>query len=121
MGNLRQQFRLANDVEHWLGPNEKQMQIAHGVECGETWQEAEEEISKLVEKCGRPLWMSSKPLDKSNLHERCNLGRGETVSRFIIRAVIRKIRKMSGPKTPLPRFPVISRSGHLRNLVQKPA
>ena len=73
-GNRKQQFRWANDIEHWFGPNEKQVQIVHVVECVEIWQEVEKGSAQIVEKSGRHVWLSSEPLEKSNLHERCNLG-----------------------------------------------
>lgn len=73
-GNRRQRFRWANDIEYYFGPNDKQMQIVHVVECVETWQEVEKGSCELVEKCSRHVWLSSEPLHKSNLHDRCNLG-----------------------------------------------
>jgi hypothetical protein len=73
-GSRRQQFRWANEIEYWFEPNDKQMQIVHVVECVETWQEVEEGSSKVVARNGRHVWLSSEPLERSNLHERCNLG-----------------------------------------------
>ena len=73
-GARRQQFRWVNDIEYFFGPNEKQMQIVHVVECAETWQEVEKGSTDVVDKSSRHVWLSSEPLEKSNLHERCNLG-----------------------------------------------
>ena len=73
-GNRRQQFRWVNDIEYWFGTREKQMQIVHVVECVETWQEVEQSSAEVVEKRSRHVWLSSEPLEKLNLHERCNLG-----------------------------------------------
>jgi len=46
----------------------------HVVECVETWAEIEKGGTQMVERSGRHLWISSEPLTKQNLHERCNLG-----------------------------------------------
>jgi hypothetical protein len=73
-GNRRQQFRWANDIQYFFGPNDRQMQVVHVVECVEIWQEVEEGSAQVVEKMSRHVWLSSEPLEKSNLHERCNLG-----------------------------------------------
>lgn len=73
-GARRQQFRWVNDIEYFFGPNEKQMQIVHVVECAETWQEVEKGSTDVVDKSSKHVWLSSEPLEKSNLHERCNLG-----------------------------------------------
>jgi len=73
-GNRKQRFRWANDIEYCFGPNGKKMQIVHVVECVETWQEVEKAGSEVVEKSGRHVWLSSEPLSRGNLHERCNLG-----------------------------------------------
>jgi hypothetical protein len=73
-GNRRQHFRWANDIEYCFGPNGKKIETIHVVECVETWEEIEKEGTQVVEKSGRHLWISSKPLHRTNLHERCNLG-----------------------------------------------
>jgi hypothetical protein len=73
-GNRRQVFRWANGIEHCFGQNGKKTEITHVVECMETWQEIEKGGTEVVEKSGRHLWISSEPLDRLNLHERCNLG-----------------------------------------------
>lgn len=44
------------------------------VECVETWQEIEKGSSGVVENRSRHVWISSEPLSRSNLQERCNLG-----------------------------------------------
>ena len=72
-GNRRQKFRWANHIEHCFGPNGKKTETVHVVECMETWQEIEKGSTGIVEKSARHLWISSEPLHKLNLHERCNL------------------------------------------------
>jgi hypothetical protein len=73
-GNRRQNFRWANHIEYCFGKNGKKIEIIHVVECIETWSEIEKGGTQVVEKSGRHLWISSEPLTRSNLHERCNLG-----------------------------------------------
>jgi hypothetical protein len=73
-GNRRQRFRWANYIEYCFGPNGKKIETLHVVECLETWQEIEKGGTQIVEKSARHLWISSEPLSRSNLHERCNLG-----------------------------------------------
>lgn len=73
-GERKQQFRWANDIEYCFGSNGKKTEILHVVECIETWAEIQRGGTRLVEKSGRHLWVSSEPLTKLNLHERCNLG-----------------------------------------------
>ena len=42
--------------------------------CYETWEEIAKDSTELVTNNSRHVWISSKPLSRSNLHERCNLG-----------------------------------------------
>jgi hypothetical protein len=73
-GNRRQFFKWANHIEYSFGPNEKKRQILHVIECKESWQEVGQINAELVEKSSRHVWLSSEPLTRWNLHERCNLG-----------------------------------------------
>jgi len=73
-GNRNQVFRWANDIDYHFGSNGKSQQILHVVECKEKWQEIDPQTGHRVEKISRHVWLSSKPLNLSNLHERCNLG-----------------------------------------------
>lgn len=73
-GNRRQHFRWANDIEYCFGPNGKKAETVHVVECVETWREIAKETAQVVEKSSRHLWISSEPLHRMNVHERCNLG-----------------------------------------------
>jgi len=72
-GNRRQHFQWVNDIEYRFGPNQRSKQIVHLVVCEECWEEIDEEGNP-VEKRSRHAWLSSEPLAKDNLHERCNLG-----------------------------------------------
>lgn len=72
-GNRRQRFRWVNDIEYRFDTNQKKKQIVHVVVCEESWEEIDEEGNP-IEKRSRHAWVSSEPLTKDNLHERCNLG-----------------------------------------------
>jgi hypothetical protein len=72
-GNRRQSFRWVNDIEYRYGDNQKKKQVLHLVVCVESWAEVDKETSEIIEKTSRHAWLSSEPLAKGNLHERCNL------------------------------------------------
>jgi hypothetical protein len=72
-GNRRQAFQWVNDIEYRFGPNQRCKQIVHLIVCEESWQELDKEGDP-IEKRSRHAWISSEPLNKVNLHERCNLG-----------------------------------------------
>jgi len=72
-GGRCQEFAWANGIEYDFGPNGQKRQIVHVVECLESWEEISRE-GTVVEKRSRHVWLSSEPLDRWNLHERCNLG-----------------------------------------------
>jgi hypothetical protein len=73
-GNRRQFFKWANHIEYSFGSNGKKKQTLHVIECKESWQEVDKETAKRIEKNSRHVWLSSEPLTRWNLHERCNLG-----------------------------------------------
>ena len=60
--------------DSYYGPNERKKQIVHVVVCEESWEEVAKDSAEIVIKTSRYAWISSKPLDKWNVHERCNLG-----------------------------------------------
>jgi hypothetical protein len=69
----RQVFRWVNDIEHNFGANGKKRQMVHMVECKESWEEIDPATLEQVTKTSRHVWLSSEPLTKRNVHERCNL------------------------------------------------
>ena len=73
-GNRRQHFDWVNNIEYYYGPNERKKQIIHVVVCEESWEEVAKDSAEIITKTSRYAWISSKPLDKWNVHERCNLG-----------------------------------------------
>jgi len=70
--NRRQHFYWVNDIEYRFDTNDKKKQILHVVVCEESWEEIDEEGNP-IENRSRHAWLSSEPLTKDNLHERCNL------------------------------------------------
>ena len=72
-GHRRQTFRWVNHIEYRYGTNQRKKQVVHLVVCEECWEEIDAEANP-VKKSSRHAWLSSEPLTKGNLHERCNLG-----------------------------------------------
>ncbi len=73
-GDRKQRFRWVNDIEYRYGERERRRQTLHVVICEETWEELAPDSLKLVQKASRHAWISSEPLRRENVHERCNLG-----------------------------------------------
>ncbi len=73
-GNRIQRFEWVNGIEYYYGPNERKKQIVHIVVCEENWEEIAKDSAEIVTMQSRHAWISSKPLDKWNVHNRCNLG-----------------------------------------------
>ena len=72
-GDRRQQFRWVNNIEYRWGDKERKRQTIHVVICEERWEEIDPDTAKPVEKTSRHAWISSEPLSRANVHERCNL------------------------------------------------
>jgi hypothetical protein len=72
-GVRRQRFRWVNDIEYRYGPNERKHQTVHVVICEESWEEVDG-AAQIQEKTSRHVWISSEPLNRGNVHPRCNLG-----------------------------------------------
>jgi hypothetical protein len=71
-GKKRQHFKWVNEIEYHY--NRYKKETVHVVVCQESWQEVDKKTAAVIEKTSRHAWISSIPLDKRNLHERCNLG-----------------------------------------------
>lgn len=69
----RQRFEWVNAIPYHYGPNQRRRQIVHVVVCEETWEELDED-GVVVTKTSRHVWLSSRPLSRLNVHDRCNLG-----------------------------------------------
>ncbi len=72
-GIRHQRFRWVNQIEYYYGPNECYTITLHVVVCEEQWQDVDEH-GNIVTQTSRHVWISSRPLNKHNVHERCNLG-----------------------------------------------
>jgi len=73
-GNRRQQFWWVNDIEYRYGPNHRRQQVLHVVGCEESWEEIAAGSTEVVTKTSRHVWISSQPLSRRTVPERCNLG-----------------------------------------------
>ena len=69
----QQQFWWVNDIDYRYDHDRKHLPV-HVVGCEETWQEVDPESGELVDKQATHVWLSSAPLNRHNVHERCNLG-----------------------------------------------
>ena len=69
----RQRFTWINHIEYFYGDNDKKHHSVHVVVCEESWDDIDDDGHR-VEKTSRHAWLSSKPLSRQNVHERCNLG-----------------------------------------------
>ena len=72
-GNRRQRFRWVNDIEYRWSKNDRKRQTIHVVICEESWEQIDDN-AQIEEKTSRHAWISSQPLSRDNVHERCNLG-----------------------------------------------
>lgn len=72
-GVRRQTFKWVNNIEYYFGANECNNMIIHVTTCDEEW-EIVDEKDDIVAKRSHHAWISSRPLNRNNLHERCNLG-----------------------------------------------
>ena len=76
-GNRRQQFWWVNDIEyHYKDPTtgKPKTQKVHAVICEESWEEIAPGSTQVVQKTSKHAWLSDQPLNRSHVHERCNLG-----------------------------------------------
>ena len=73
-GNRKQRFRWVNEIEYRYGEKQRKKQIVHVVICDESWEEIAANSPAVVAKTARHAWISSVPLNRDNVHERCNLG-----------------------------------------------
>ena len=72
-GNRRQRFKWVNGIEYDYDTKAFKKQIVHLVVCKEGWQEIAKGSAETVTIQSRHAWISSQPLDKANVHQRCNL------------------------------------------------
>lgn len=73
----RQHFWWVNDIDYrYICPISKRQkkQTLHAVICEENWEQIAAGSAEATPKRSRHVWLSSQPLHKANVHERCNLG-----------------------------------------------
>jgi hypothetical protein len=71
-GNRRQHFRWVNHIRYEYGPNARRHIDLHVVVCNEQWEQVNER-NEIVTKTAKHAWLSNRPLNGANVHDRCNL------------------------------------------------
>ena len=71
-GDREQAFRWVNHIRYEYAANGKNHITVHLVLCQEQWQ-AVDENAQILTKTSKHAWLSSRPLNRHNVHERCNL------------------------------------------------
>ena len=72
-GTRHQQFKWVNNIEYYYGTNNCNHITIHVTTCDEQWETINKEGEKVTMQ-SHHAWISSRPLTRNNLHERCNLG-----------------------------------------------
>jgi len=70
-GNREQSFKWVNNIDYEY--DRGKTHLIHVVVCKETWEEFDKRSGDIVVKQSKHAWLSNKPLNKQNIHERCNL------------------------------------------------
>lgn len=73
-GDRHQHFWWVNDIEYGYGSHERKKLRLHVVVCEERWHVVDPTTTKIVEQQATHAWVSSDPLTRRTVHERCNLG-----------------------------------------------
>jgi len=72
-GERHQSFSWVNAIDYEFTQAGRKRLSVHVVVCDESWETVDEE-GEIVTKTARHAWLSSRPLNPLNVHERCNLG-----------------------------------------------
>lgn len=72
-GQRRQRFSWVNAIDYAFSQGGRRHLSVHVVVCEETW-ETVDAHGDILTKTARHAWLSSQPLSRDNVHERCNLG-----------------------------------------------
>ena len=72
-GERRQRFSWVNAIDYAFSDHGRRHLGVHVVVCEETWETINEQGARLTT-TARHAWLSSQPLSRDNVHERCNLG-----------------------------------------------
>lgn len=73
-GERRQAFRWVNQIPYYFGTNGKHHIEVNVVVCKEQWEAVDPDTLEIVTKTAKHAWISSRPLNRLNVHTRCNLG-----------------------------------------------
>lgn len=69
----QQTFRWAGGIEYEYGSGKHKVLTIHVVTCEERWEEIDPQTGCRITKTARHAWVSSDPIDRKNVHGRCNL------------------------------------------------
>jgi len=69
----QQTFRWVDGIEYEYGWVKRKVLTIHVVTCEESWEEIEPQTGCRITKTARHAWVSSEPIDRKNVHRRCNL------------------------------------------------
>jgi hypothetical protein len=72
-GQRRQRFSWVNAIDYAFSQHGRRHLSLHVAVCEETWETLDDQGQR-VTKTARHAWLSSHPLSRDNVHERCNLG-----------------------------------------------
>ncbi len=72
-GQRRQRFSWVNGIDYAFSQHGRRHLSLQVVVCEETWETVDDQGHR-VTKSARHAWLSSHPLSRDNVHERCNLG-----------------------------------------------
>jgi len=72
-GDRRQRFSWVNAIDYEFNQAGRKPLTLHVVVCEETWEVVNDD-GEILPKTARHAWLSSRPLTRHNVHERCNLG-----------------------------------------------
>lgn len=70
-GERSQHFNWVNNIDYYFGA--RNTVTIHVVTCEEEWEEVDD-TGEIILKHSRHAWISSRSLNRNNVHERCNLG-----------------------------------------------
>lgn len=70
-GNRHQIYTWANDITYYYGERHRYRETFAVVTCQEEWDEAERNSGETKHKKTRYAWLSSKPINKRNVFNRC--------------------------------------------------
>jgi len=71
----RQSFWWVNDISYeFKSDGGSKVMTIHAAVCEEEWEEVNARTAEIETKRSRHVWVSCRPLNSQNIHERCNLG-----------------------------------------------